>query len=51
MKRPTDEELLAVYNAVFDRVTATPTMELGDAHITALRAVWEKGATDAEKQS
>lgn len=50
MNRPTDAELLAVYNSVFDRITDKHTLELGEAHLTALRAVWEKGAADGEKQ-
>ncbi len=46
---PSDTELLNLYNSTFDVKVLDPKSKAGMAHLTALRAIYKKGATDAMK--
>lgn len=43
----TDDDLLRIYNGVFDVMVTDPTTKAGAAHAASLRAIYEKGKEDA----
>ena len=46
MRDLTDEELLNLYDGVFDVRATDKTSKPGTAHIAALRAIYERGKKD-----
>jgi hypothetical protein len=49
LEEPSDTELLNLYNSTFDVKVLDPKSKAGQAHLTALRAIYRKGQTDAMK--
>lgn len=48
---PADKELEKIYDREFDRQASNKHGRAGSAHIQGLRAVYERGRRDAEKEA